>query len=622
MQQPSSPSVVSAYASTIAAQAKSDLVRLEIVSVDADGAVQNLPVSGVPVISDTGAVVAYETTAAAPGNASSSVDDRQVWIRDRDGRTSRALAEPGSTAPGISGDGCVVAYSVIVADEIRLTVIDRCATAIELQLPKAPSPLPNGLVLDAFTLEPPASAVDPGAIRVGAPALSFDGSTIAWSTGRDVRRYDRPAAGGPHELTYTFDAGADGSPAVATGHQVDISADGNTVVFVAGPGTTSFEPVPANVYVWAPVELEPVTELTFATSSGDPGAFSSTSPTISSDGRFVVFEAMRTDPVVVGSTPFVVRADLTDRAPPILVDDATRPTVSADGKHVVYQRDAAIRVRSFGATTTEDVDIVELASAQPTGPAAISQFGRWLVFASATELDPARPVGAPVVWAADRSSSDGGTVDTTTTTTTSTPPLIPPVTQPPAASPTVPASTGPEVTSSPTIPATTLLPTVVVARFPTVGIGLPSVSFPATPRRPATSSSSTFRPGAGSAIGGAAGASASSAAFGPTVVDAGRRTQPVTLTNASASAVQIGGASIDVPEAFAIVSDGCRPDRHRVRCRVPARLDDRTLAARHGGGCADRRRRRWHLRSRRRGAHQHAVGASRSRGGRSARCVR
>ena|GEM_PF-3455894 len=180
MQQPSSPSVVSAYASTIAAQAKSDLVRLEIVSVDADGAVQNLPVSGVPVISDTGAVVAYETTAAAPGNASSSVDDRQVWIRDRDGRTSRALAEPGSTAPGISGDGCVVAYSVIVADEIRLTVIDRCATAIELQLPKAPSPLPNGLVLDAFTLEPPASAVDPGAIRVGAPALSFDGSTIAW----------------------------------------------------------------------------------------------------------------------------------------------------------------------------------------------------------------------------------------------------------------------------------------------------------------------------------------------------------------------------------------------------------------------------------------------------------
>jgi len=51
--------------------------------------------------------------------------------------------------------------------------------------------------------------------------------------------------------------------------------------------------------------------------------------------------------------------------------------------------------------------------------------------------------------------------------------------------------------------------------------------------------------------------SASPATFGPTVVDAGRRTQPVTLTNATDRAVQATTVSIDLPDVFTIASDGC-----------------------------------------------------------------
>ena len=534
-------------------------------SVDATGKIQNLPADVVPAISDTAAVVAYETATPTPGAApntgkpTESLDDRHVWIRDRDGGTTRAVAESASTAPGISGNGCVVAYSVIRAGDIELTVVDRCATP-SAQL------LPIGSVLGTISRSQAPGADSP---QVAAPALSFDGSVVVWSTGEEIRRYVRSVTGGADGPTVMFDVVAAGSGESVTGGRVDVSADGRHVAFVAGPGTEPYVPSPANIYVWtAPTsQLDSASEPELLSAAGD-----SASPTISADGTYVVFESTSLDPGVVGSTPvtgpFVIGVDRTTRTSQILLDDATRPAISADGNHIVYQRGDALRVLSSDATSPVDVDIVELAGAQPTGPAAISQFGRWLVFASAEELapdlpDPTRPAGATVIWAADRSSSDGGTVDTTTTTTPSTPPTTPttppptsaPATQPPGTPPsTPPATTLPEVAGA---PGTTLPSAVIVARFPTVASSFPFVPFPPAPRRVATSSPSTFGPSAGTGFGGVTSASASPVAFGPTVVDAGRRTQPVTVTNASSSAVQISSASIDVPEVFTIVSDGC-----------------------------------------------------------------
>jgi hypothetical protein len=520
----------------------------------------------VPAISDTGGVVVYELidgdATVDPAAARSSLEPRRVWIRDRVGGTGRAVAEVGSVAPGVSGDGCVVAYTVVTANvtangtatatNATLTTVDRCAAPIE-------SPLPIGAVLDSIALEPDAV--------IAPPSLSFDGSTIVWSTGSEIRRYARPPAGGAHERSHTFDTVTGGSSDVVTGIHTDVSADGNTVVFVAGPGTTPFEPTPANVYAWtlALPQLDP--ELLSAMPSGDPAAADSTSPTITADGSFVVFESKSLELPVVGSepviAPFVVGVDLAARTGQVLVDDADRPTVSADGQHVVYRRGDAVWVLSSADTTTTDHEIAELADARPTGAISISQFGRWIVFAGPLE-PPAVPTDASggssdassemaepalAVWAVDRASSSPDVVDTTTTTTAPTRPPSP--TTPPA--PTAPSTaTVPDVESQPTVPATTLAPTAIVPPPPTVTGRFPSVGLP--PPRPVGSSSA---PRVASGAEDGITAFATPVTFEPTVVDAGRRTLPVILTNAGSRTLDVVGASIDVAGAFAVVGDTC-----------------------------------------------------------------
>jgi hypothetical protein len=531
--------LVGAYTSTIGAQTTSDPIRTEIVSTDADGAPQNLPDTVVPAISDTGGIVVYETVDADAAAATSSFDDRRVWIRDRAGDTGRAVAETGSVAPGVSGNGCVVAYTVVTDDDATLTAVDRCATPIE-------SPLPIGTVLDTVAL----AVAD--SVLVAPPSLSFDGSTIVWSTGSEIRRYARPAAGAPYVRSHTFDTVANGSPDVVTGIHTDVSADGSTVVFVAGPGTSPFEPVPANVYAWTLATPQVDAELISATESGDPAASDSTSPTITADGSFVVFQSSSLELPVVGSepvvAPFVVGVNLAGRTGQVLVDDADRPTVSADGQHVVYRRGDAVRVLSSDATSTTDHQIDELLDARPIGALSISQFGRWIVFAGpiepSTTTDESASL-APAVWAVDRASSSPEVVDTTTTTQPPTPTTPPTPTAPPPV-------TVPEVASLPTVPATTLAPTAVVPPSPPVNSRFPRVGLPA-PRPVGRSPVPRVASGADDGIT----AFAAPVTFEPTVIEAGRRTQPVILTNAGSRTLQVASTSIDVPAVFTVVGDTC-----------------------------------------------------------------
>ena len=81
--------------------------------------------------------------------------------------------------------------------------------------------------------------------RASPPALSADGSTIVWSTGSEIRRYVRPAAALPYERTDAFAPLPGATPpasGIVTGVDVDVSADGTTVVFVAGPGGAPYTP--------------------------------------------------------------------------------------------------------------------------------------------------------------------------------------------------------------------------------------------------------------------------------------------------------------------------------------------------------------------------------------------
>ncbi len=127
-----------------------DPIDLEVVSVDPSGAPQAVPDTAVVAISDRGTVIAYEaidaTEATEPADGARRTTSR-IWIRDRIGETSRPVAEFASVAPGISADGCVVAYSVLDAEatEASLKFVDRCAADSRL-------PLPIGTLLDTAAL--------------------------------------------------------------------------------------------------------------------------------------------------------------------------------------------------------------------------------------------------------------------------------------------------------------------------------------------------------------------------------------------------------------------------------------------------------------------------------------
>ena len=355
---------------------------IQPVSVDASGTLPVGMFNGNPAVSDTGAVVAFDATDLEDGSS------RRVWIRDRTAATTTPVAEERSSAPGISGNGCLVAYAVpggsLARPTTSLAVVDRCSSL-------SGQPLPAGAVIDTI------AAVD----HDSAPALSFDGSTIVWSTGAEIRRYVRPAtdpaavtpAAIDHVLVGSFDATLIPSADIVTGAELDVSDDGTTVVYVTGPGVAPFAPDPGNVYVWSLPKgaITPTIQVLSLTALGAPGTASSGSPTLSGDGSLVFFDSSSRDLAAVGTTPvtapFVVYVDRVGNGTRVLVDDASRPAVSADGMHVVYERSGAIRLVSStsGATyaTTTDRAVEGLETASPVTGSAISQFGRWIVFDSA-----------------------------------------------------------------------------------------------------------------------------------------------------------------------------------------------------------------------------------------------
>ncbi len=550
--------LVGGVGTAILAEPAADSVRLEVVSVDADGSTPVAAFAASPVVSDSGDVVAFE----AAENAAGLPGPTRVWVRDRAGGTSRPVAEPDSAAPGISGNGCLLAYVVPAPDgsTVALTTVDRCAAPAGL-------PLPLGVVIDTVD-----SVI--GAPLEAAPAVSFDGSTIVWSSGTEVRRYERPVASAPHRLSQSFDVSATPGQDVVTGADVDVSDDGATVVFTAGSGTSPYTPTPSNVYAWTlppatppagAASIDPV--LLSVTADGTPGAANSASPTVSGDGTLIVFDSVSADLAAVTAAvtaPFVVGVDRTAATTQVLVDDASDPSVSADGEHIAYRRGAAIRVLSSstspgetGAAVTSDRGLDALSAVEPLDRLAISRHGRWIVFDSASTLAAAvAPAGdaAPLVrvWAADLRVRDVSVIDSTTTSTTSTT-TTSPITTSTTTLPATEASNPPP--SSATTPVTTIAPTPVVPRFTVPSGSFQSVSLPPEVRRPVVSS----RPG--SSLGGGflptQGPLVAPVAFAPTVVNAGRRTQPVTLVNASTTTVTVEAVSIEPPGPFVLIDDGC-----------------------------------------------------------------
>lgn len=499
-----------------------DSIEMWPVSVVDAGDAPLAEVNTSPAVSDAAGVIAFV-----------SGTEPRVWIRDRVAGTTTPVADEHSEAPGISGDGCVVSYAVTTETAVALAVIDRCATEADAQAP---------VILDSAPREPdlaPAPA-----------ALSFDGATVAWSTGNEIRRYAR-TADSPYQATHIFDVENPNAVDTVTGADLDMSSDGATIVYLAGPGESPFLPEPANVMIWNLPDpaAEPTIEIASVTPNGEGGVSDSSSPTISSDGSLVVFASQSVDLAAVDPStvvaPVMVAFDRVGRSTQVLLENADRPAVSADGNHVVYEREGAIRVLSTGVGVESDIDrtIDALVGVQPGARVSISQFGRWVVFDSASVVtERAEFATGTHVWAADLSSSDESVLDTTTTSTT--------------APPTTDTSTVPDVTT----PASSTTVPVDVAQAPVTPwfsprrATYPRVALPSAPRRTSyTPNSSSSYPY--SSIGDPVGASATSVQFAPTVIDAGRRTEVVTLTNPAGE--MVGAVSVEPTGVFSIVDDSC-----------------------------------------------------------------
>ena len=297
--------------------------------------------------SDDGRIVALDTA-----------DDDTSTLVAVDRVAGAEIADVPSTGahPGVSGDGCVVAYSELDSSgaNVALGAVDLCATPVE--------DLNVGSV--AFS--------DP----LPAPAVSQDGDVIVWSTGDDLLRFTRSATG-TYERDTTF-APVKGENRFF-GPRLDIAGFGTILVYETLADPAEADPTLTTVHLWQPAETSggPPT----STEIAGPGA---RKPTMDATGEVIAYEQWTED-----NSWAIVIHDGTGPAetlPNQVLDDAWNPQLSADGHHLVSQHADGVQVTwwsdgdPFGSVTTARVmDTTSAGDDVPTnsGPSAtVSATGR------------------------------------------------------------------------------------------------------------------------------------------------------------------------------------------------------------------------------------------------------
>jgi Tol biopolymer transport system component len=276
---------------------KTELVSLTATGAPADGA------SFSPAISRDGNVIAFASNAGnlVPGDTNGTVDifvrDRRAGTTERVSVSAAGLAGNGpSLSPAISDDGQVVAFQS-VADNL---------------VPGDANGEP-----DIFVRERPTgrtelvSAGAGGAAADGwseLPAISGDGSVIAFaSSAGNLAPGDRNGAwdvfvrdrrSGKTEIasvTATGEAGAGSSLSAS------ISGDGRFVAFLSEAGNLVAGGTAGSVDVFVRDRQTGTTERVSESVTGEAGNGWSGSPAISGDGRFVAFVSEATN-LVAGDT--------------------------------------------------------------------------------------------------------------------------------------------------------------------------------------------------------------------------------------------------------------------------------------------------------------------------------
>lgn len=323
---------------------------------DATTAIPNPGYDQAPAVSHDGRTIVFTSSVDAAG------EDTSIVVHDRgplapDGSVLAATTSPiadtsGAVNPSISGDGCVVVWSVpavtAASEPQPAASVDDPSDSV----PDDPSDsVPSDSVVGDAPAEVEAAALqaaparlvaldlcaDPVGARVDLPltdadlsfgpaATSLDGAIIAISNGTDVIRFTRTAAGGYVEAD-RFDGRDTDATDHLVGERVDMSDDGSVVVFAAGTDLQD----PTLMTVFARVEGE---------SAPTPLLTAATAPSVSADGALVVASTG-----VDGSSVTLVDRATTPLAP-VDLGPGRRPMISADGNHVVVEEGANLAMVS------------------------------------------------------------------------------------------------------------------------------------------------------------------------------------------------------------------------------------------------------------------------------------
>jgi hypothetical protein len=246
------------------------------------------------------------------------------------------------------------------------------------------------------------------------PAISFDGSTVAWETGGEI--YVRKLPNGPTQLV---SKDSSGNPGDAASHAPQLSADGRYVTYWSNANNIVANDPKFTGDVFVYDTQTGTNELDSVSSNGSPAAVGQDSylPSISGDGRYVVFETKAPfSPIDTNGVSDVYVHDRQTGTTTLVshnpagtsAGDAQSfegnggPKISEDGSTIVFTSDAGNLVPN-DTNLRSDVFVYHMATGkleqasvnssgvegtQPSSRATVNSDGSLVAFESSNQLSP------------------------------------------------------------------------------------------------------------------------------------------------------------------------------------------------------------------------------------------
>lgn len=216
------------------------------------------------------------------------------------------------------------------------------------------------------------------------PSVSSDGSRVAFhsiarnlASGDDNGQADVFVRDRSAGRTILVSAASDGTPADGRSQRAEISADGQHVVFESS--ATDLVPGVSGGHVYIHHLDTGETELVSQSTGGDPADLAASSPTVSADGRYVVFRTFATN-LVDSPTGYLYVRDTVDgttrTVPESGIQQASDPAISGDGRFVAFNSGFAQYLVDLDRGTRTGIAIENGRKAT----ARVSDDGRYVAF--------------------------------------------------------------------------------------------------------------------------------------------------------------------------------------------------------------------------------------------------